>query len=50
MNRPNTSNKIESGIKKKKPTNKSPGPDDFTAELYKTFKEKLMSIFPKLLQ
>lgn len=34
MNRPNTSNKIESGIKKKKPTNQSPGPDDFIGELH----------------
>ena len=49
MNRPITSTEIVTVIKNL-PTNKSPRLDDFTGELYQTFREELTPIFLKLFQ
>ena len=49
INRPITSNEIKTVIKNL-PTNKSPGPDGFTGDLDRTFREELTPITLKLFQ
>ena len=45
LNRPITSSEIILVMKKKKkPTNKSPGPEGFIGEFYQTYKEDLIPI------
>ena len=47
LNRPITSNEIEAVIKKL-PKNKTPIPDDFTAEFYQTYREDITPILLKV--
>ena len=49
LNRPVTPEEIET-VTKKRLTHKSPGPDGFTGDFYKAFKEELTPILHRLFE
>ena len=49
INRPITSTEVETVIKNL-PTDKSPGPDEFTSKFYQTFRKELTPILLKVFQ
>ena len=49
LNRPITRSEVEAAINSL-PTKKCPGPDEFTAKFYQTYKEELVPFFLKLFQ
>ena len=48
LNRQITPSKTETVIKKKSPTNKTPGPNGFTGKFYQTFREEIKPLVLKL--
>ena len=50
LNRPRTRAEAEAAINSLPTKKKSPGPNEFTAEFYQTYKEELVPLFLKLFQ
>ena len=49
LNRPLTRTEVEAAINSL-PTKKSPGPDEFAAEFYQTYRDNMVPLFLKLFQ